>query len=111
VEALRPWLFHDQVLTCGVIRCEALRGVVNEKVRSRMRELFDAMQALPVTESTWDETERLAWSLDRRGVVLPLTDLVIACCALRMDATVITTDAHFREVPKLKVGERLPDIT
>ena len=34
-------------------------------------------------------------SLDRRGVILPAPDLLIAASALQTDATVLTHDAHF----------------
>jgi predicted nucleic acid-binding protein len=52
-------------------------------------------------------TRILAWELDRQGDVLPLTDLVIASCALRIDAAVLTLDHHFALVPGLRVLNRL----
>ena len=108
VETLRPWLIHEEILCCGVIRCEVLRGVVSEKVRERLRELFDTMNAVEIDSSMWDETARLAWALDRHGVVLPLTDLIIAGCALRAGATVISSDEHFKEIPNLEIATTLP---
>jgi predicted nucleic acid-binding protein len=108
VEALRPWLIHEEILCCGIIRCEVLRGIVNAKVHRRMRELFDALGVLDIDRSLWDETAQLAWTLDRRGVVLPLTDLIIAGCALRAGATVISSDQHFREIPRVRCLTALP---
>ena len=108
VEALRPWLIQEEILCCGVIRCEVLRGIVNEKVRERMHELFDTLSSVDIDNSMWDETARLAWTLDRRGVVLPLTDLIIAGCALRAGATVISSDEHFKEIPDLATATALP---
>ncbi len=46
--------------------------------------------------------------LDRRGAVLPLTDLIIAACALWAGAAVITSDEHFRRVPGLEVLAEVP---
>jgi predicted nucleic acid-binding protein len=108
VEALRPWLLQERILCCAVIRCEVLRGVVNEKVYERIDELFNVESSLDIDATLWDETARLAWTLDRRGVVLPLTDLIIACCALRVGATVVTSDEHFKDVPGLAVAKALP---
>ena len=45
--------------------------------------------------------------LDRRGTVLPLSDLVIACCAFAVDTAVITTDPHFSQIAGLKVKKSL----
>ncbi len=52
----------------------------------------------------WQETERLAYQLDRAGSVLPLTDIIIATCALHARATLLTNDAHFAMVPQLQVA-------
>lgn len=108
VAVLRPWIVREEILCCGVIRCEVLRGVVKKKVLERMRELFDTLSSVEINESEWDETCRLAWTLDRRGVVLPLSDLVIGVCALRAKASVISSDAHFRMIPNLSVYDSLP---
>ncbi len=108
VEVLRPWLLHDEILCCGVIRCEVLRGIVSKKMHRRIRELFDALSPIEIDATMWEETARLAWALDRRGKVLPLTDLLIAGCALRVGATVISSDEHFKEIPGLAIAEALP---
>ncbi|HEY9595286.1 MAG TPA: PIN domain-containing protein [Spirochaetia bacterium] len=108
VEVLRPWLLHEEIICCGVIRCEVLRGIVNKRVHERMCELFDALGPIDIDAPMWEETAHLAWALDRRGKVLPLTDLLIAGCALRVGATVISSDEHFKEVPGLAIAEALP---
>ena len=108
VEALRPWIASEELLCCGVIRCEVLRGVMNEKVRKRMHELFESLDSVDIDDSLWDEIARLAWTLDRRGVVLPLTDLIIARCAMRVGATVISSDEHFGRIPSLAVAAAFP---
>jgi predicted nucleic acid-binding protein len=58
----------------------------------------------------WDEAEQLAWSLDRQGKVIPLTDVVIACCARSLNATVLTLDYHFKEIPGLNVAMSLEEL-
>ncbi len=75
-----------------------------------MRELFETMISVDIDNTTWDETAHLAWTLDRRGVVLPLTDLVIACCAMRAGATVISSDEHFKQIPDLAISTTLPSL-
>jgi predicted nucleic acid-binding protein len=49
----------------------------------------------------WRETESLAWRLDRAGTILPSTDLIIAVCALRAGAEMLTLDHHFEMIPRL----------
>ena len=108
MEVLAAWVEKGQLLTCGIIRCEVLRGLRDRRILSRMTELFDLVVDAPLTPDLWSETARLAWKLDRAGKVLPLTDLVIGTCALRYEAVVLSADPHFRSIPRLRVSGSLP---
>lgn len=107
---LRPFVLADQVFTCGVIRVEVMRGAVKPTVKAELGELFNALRDIPFSAGVWDRTVELAWKLDRRGVVLPLSDLMISGCALHVGATVVTTDPHYGEVPGLAVRRHLPEL-
>jgi predicted nucleic acid-binding protein len=96
------------MFTCGVIRVEVLRGAVKPAVRTELGELFNALRDIPFTAGVWDRTEALAWQLDWAGTVLPLSDLMIAACALHVGATVVSTDPHYGQVPGLTVRGTLP---
>jgi predicted nucleic acid-binding protein len=96
-------LRRGDLATCGVVRAEVLRGIVSVPVRERMELLFSTMHEVALMPALWTNVAELAWDLDRRGEVLPLTDIAIAACAKQAGATVITTDLHFAKVPGLKV--------
>jgi predicted nucleic acid-binding protein len=104
---LRPFLLSGQLFICGVIRAEVLRGIRTIEMRNELSELFDLMMEIPTDAGMWSKVTDLAWKLDRRGAVLPLTDLVIACCALAMDTSVVTTDPYFSQIPGLKLKKTL----
>jgi predicted nucleic acid-binding protein len=104
---LRPYLLSGQLFTCGVIRAEVLRGIRTIEMRNELSELFDLMVEVPTDARIWGKGTDLAWKLDRRGAVLPLTDLVIACCAFAVDTAVVTTDPHFSQISGLKVRQTL----
>ncbi|HEY8903713.1 MAG TPA: PIN domain-containing protein [Chthoniobacterales bacterium] len=89
--------------SCGIVRVEVLRGIKVEKVRSRLAAFFDVTQNVPTDNYLWEEAAELAWTLDRRGKVIPSTDILIACCARRIGATVLTADAHFSGIPGLRM--------
>lgn len=89
--------------TCGIVRCEVARGIKDPKVRKRFARFWDAMLDVPTDRALWRSVEELAWTLDRSGKGLPLTDLVIAACAQRIGAAVLTFDEHFASVPGLRV--------
>jgi predicted nucleic acid-binding protein len=104
---LRDWLVAGRLWTCGIVRVEVLRGVRNEIIKADLNLMFDVMIDIPTDEDVWRSTAELAWKLDRRGVVLPLSDLVIATCALQADIPVLTLDSDFSRIPGLKTRRAL----
>ena len=62
---------------------------------------------VPTDNRLWEQAEQTLWELDRRGVVVPLTDVVIACCAQRVGAVVLTYDRHFRQIPGVRATDKL----
>src|SRR5437588_846488 len=94
---------------CGVVRCEVGRGLKMPHVRQRMSAFWDVMVNVPSDNRLWQEVETMLWGMDRQGSTIPLTDGVIACCARRIDAAVLTFDHHFRMVPGLRVISEPPD--
>jgi predicted nucleic acid-binding protein len=96
-----------EIATCGIVRAEVLRGISDPAAKNDLNGFFDLLPEIPTTSAVWHNVTELAWELDRKGMVLPLPDLVVAACALSMEATVITTDAHFAKIPKLKFRREL----
>jgi predicted nucleic acid-binding protein len=91
--------------TCGVVEAEVVRGLRFPKRKQRIIDFFKIIQRLPTPSALWDEMSELAWQMDRKGIVLPLPDLIIAACALRSNAAVLTNDKHFHAIPNLTVIE------
>ena len=105
---IEPWIRSQQAFTCGVVRAEVLRGVVSPAQRRKIELFFDVQVEIPCNQGVWRDVVDLAWLLDRQGTVLPLTDLIIGVCARQVGATVITTDAHFSQIPGLQSSAELP---
>ncbi len=102
-----PALEDREFATCGMVVLEVCRGLRNPAILQHFKERFAVMLYVPAANQVWERAAQLAWSLDRRGVVLPAPDLIIAACALQADAAVLTADAHFHQVPGLHVLDRL----
>ena len=92
---------------CGVVRCEVGRALRPTKVRQQFREFWDVMINVPTDNRLWEQAEQTLWDLDRRGIILPLTDVVIACCARRIGAVILTHDHHFDHIPDVRATDRL----
>ena len=94
--------------TCGMVVLEVCRGRRDPNVLRRFQERFAIMLYVAAGNSVWERAGQLAWALDRQGIVLPGSDLLIAACALQAKAAVLTADAHFQQVPGLRVLTKLP---
>lgn len=92
---------------CGVVRCEVGRALRPKKVRDLFHASWDVMINVTTDNRLWAEAEQTLWQLDRTGITLPLTDVVIACCAKRISAVVLTYDKHFSLIPGVRAAHRL----
>jgi predicted nucleic acid-binding protein len=104
---LRDRLVAGKLWTCGVIRVEVLRGIHNDAIKTDLGLMFDVMNDIPTDGDLWQSTAELAWKLDRKGIVLPVSDLVIASCALQADIPLLTVDHDFGRIPGLKTCRTL----
>ena len=65
------------------------------------------MLYVPTDNRIWANTEALLWKLDRTGVIIPLTDGLIAECARRINAVVLTSDSRFQLIPGIVAVDRI----
>jgi predicted nucleic acid-binding protein len=109
-QRLLPALQAGELYNCGVVRAEVVRGIINPRVKAGMIAFFDITPEVPVDAKMWRDISELGWELGRKGKTPPLTDLVIAACAMRIRATLISPDAHFEDVPTLLLRSDLPGL-
>ena len=102
-----PWLYRwagtRNLAICGMVRVEVLRGVKSPKAYRGLNDFMDVMVNIPTSNRLWDEAAALAWKLDRKGLVIPGTDVIIAASAITIGAAVLTSDAHFKRIEGLRV--------
>ncbi len=95
------------VAICGIVRCEVARGIRDANLLKKLQERWDVMLYIPTDNRLWAQVEQTLWKLDRAGINLPLPDVVIACCALRIGAVVLTYDGHFERIPGIRSTDRI----
>lgn len=101
--ALEGYLVQGDIYTCGIVKYELVQGL---RTRDAEKKLLDALQAvthLEMTEALWLDAGRLSAILRKKGVTLPLSDILIAALALQNDLAVLTIDRHFSHVAGLQV--------
>lgn len=99
---------QDDLCTCGVVRCEASRGIRDPKIRRRFQAYLDCLLYIPAPNKIWERTEELLYDCGSRGYIIPVTDGLIAACALVAGASVLTLDKHFSCIPGLRLLTEYP---
>ncbi len=88
-------LKENAIITSGMIKLELLGGTKEKKEFQRLKTRLDALEMVETNTSFWERAFYLAFSLRRKGITVPYTDIIIATCALITDATVVHADSHF----------------
>ena len=102
-QVMGEWAGGSNLATCGMVRLEVLRGIKSLKQLTQIAAFMDVMVNVPSDNRLWAVATELAWKLDRMGRMIPGADVVIAASALRLDAAVLTSDAHFQQIDGLRV--------
>jgi predicted nucleic acid-binding protein len=62
-----------------------------------------ALPFLETTLSTWIQSGRIAFALRKKGITIPITDLVIASLSLENNCKIFTLDLHFNKIPNINI--------
>ncbi len=100
-QVLLPHLRACELYNCGVVRAEVLRGMKHPRLKTEMEAFFDIIPEVPCDPRLWRTVSDIGWKLGRKGKWPPVTDLLIAACALRVGATLVSPDSHFKDIEGL----------
>lgn len=100
---LEQALLQGEVYTCGVVLYELLQGIRNPGEDEQVRAAFYALTMLETTAKTWIAAARLSSGLRKRGMTLPLSDILIAAVAVENNLDIMTVDTHFQQIPGLSL--------
>lgn len=93
-------LKENAIFSTGIVKLELLGGTRSESEFQRLKSRLDALDSVESDAALWDKACKLAFDLRRKGITVPYTDILIAACALKVDATLVHSDAHFDMICK-----------
>jgi len=103
-DILSTLLSEDRVVLCGVVEMEIVQGLRDKE----LRDVQAALRLLPYVETTRDdfvEAGNLWRALRQKGKTIPATDTLIAQLCLKRNLWLLTLDAHFNGIERLKLVE------
>ena len=102
-------LKDNMVVTTAMIKLEILGGTKTDEEFKRLKNYLDALDDLEISGQQWEKTYELSFSLRRKGLTIPYTDILMAACALTADLTLMHVDAHFDVISK-QVGLKVESL-
>ena len=102
-------LKDNMVVTTAMIKLEILGGTKTDEEFKRLKNYLDALDDLEISGQQWEKAYELSFSLRRKGLTIPYTDILIAACALTADLTLMHVDAHFDVISK-QVGLKVESL-
>ena len=101
--SLENLLKEGRVLGAGLVLTELLQGA---KIEKEFQLILDSVTALPFLETTLTtciDAGRISFSLHKKGVTIPVTDIILASLALENRCLIFTLDPHFNRIPGIKL--------
>jgi len=102
-KSVEKLLGEGRVVGSGIILTELLQGAKIEKEFNAILESMVAPPFLETTQNTWIKAGRISYALRRKGITIPITDLIIASLALEYDCLIFTLDPHFEKIPDIEL--------
>ena len=93
----------ENVLISGLIISELLHGVKSKKEYTLLLESISAVPYAECVYEDWLKTGEILYDLKKKGITVPLTDVLISLIAIRSDASILTLDKHFHSIDMIKL--------
>ncbi|MGR3316942.1 MAG: type II toxin-antitoxin system VapC family toxin [Candidatus Anammoxibacter sp.] len=101
--SLKKLISGDFVVGTGIILAELLQGAKTNKEREILVDIFNTIEYIEITKEIWIESGNLARELRSQGKTIPLSDVTIACCAMKYNYSVFSVDKHFQDIPNIQI--------
>jgi len=97
---LENLLDENRAVVAGIILAELLTGIANEKERHFLEECFLGLPFLETTRQIFTAAGKMGATLRKKGITMPISDLLIAALAKEHGLTVLTLDNHFQTLAR-----------
>jgi len=86
---------------CDMTLVELWHGVRGAKEKRELAEMENEIERVPVDAAAWRLASRLALRCREKGITAPISDIVIAACAVAHKLDLEHCDKHFDDIVPL----------
>ena len=88
-------LDEDRIVINPIIKIELLSGTKTKKEFSKLKMRLDALPEIAMDQNIWEEAQKVAFELRKKGLSLPVVDTIIFSSAKSFGCTLVHRDKHF----------------
>ncbi len=102
-DRLETLILENATWVCGTIIFELMQGIKSDTEKFKILETLADMNYIEMSKLLWLKSAELSAFLKKKGVNLPLSDILIAAVALEYDLSIFTLDKHFNQIPGVRI--------
>jgi tRNA(fMet)-specific endonuclease VapC len=100
---LKSLLRSGQVAMTGMILAEILQGIKSGNEVLLVKNSLETLPFIEINKKIWQQSGEISAALRRKGITIPLSDIIIACAASAESFELYTIDPHFEKIPGVKL--------
>jgi predicted nucleic acid-binding protein len=100
---LQGLLRSGRVALTGMVLAEILQGVKGVREAALVKRSMEPLFFMEANREVWQTAGEMSAAVRRKGLTIPLSDILIASVALNKDCEVFTTDPHFESIPGMRL--------
>lgn len=93
----------NSVIVCGIVLFELLQGVKSEAEKAKISCILTTLPYIEMTEQLWRQAALLSVSLRKKGITVPLSDILISSLAIENVLPIFALDQHFEQIPGVRL--------
>jgi predicted nucleic acid-binding protein len=102
-DAVVELLNKGLVWVSGIELCELVQGAKSEAEKTRIISQLTNLHYVEMSVGLWQRAGEVAMSLKRKGLSLPVSDILLAAVAIEHNLSVFTLDKHFESIPGIRL--------
>lgn len=87
---------EDKAALCGIILTELMIGAKSAQEADLIRDYAEGLNLIEITTEQYIHSGLLGSLLRKKGIIVPLPDLIIAQLCISEKITIYTQDKHFK---------------
>ena len=105
---LKHLLRSRLIALTGMVLAEILQGIRLPREARLVRSKLESLPFVETNRKIWQYAGEVSATLRKKGITIPLSDIIIASAAIIEGYEIFTTDPHFEKIPGLILHRQTP---